>query len=55
MVGKIGTVRAGLNPIGTVFIHGELWKAKAVEDNIKKGVKVIVVGVEGLMLVVKAI
>ncbi len=37
---------------GTVFVHGELWKAKALED-IKKGDEVEVAKVEGLTLFVK--
>jgi len=31
MTGEIGTARTDLHPFGTVFVHGELWEAEAVE------------------------
>lgn len=39
---------------GKVFVHGELWDAYSSEDIIKSGSEVVVTGVEGLKLIVKA-
>jgi len=38
--------------IGYVKVRGEYWKARAL-DNVKRGSKVFIVGVEGDVLVVK--
>jgi membrane-bound serine protease (ClpP class) len=44
MVGEIGTARTDLAPEGKVFVHGELWEAKAVEP-VSAGEKVRIVEV----------
>jgi membrane-bound serine protease (ClpP class) len=50
MVGEIGTARTDLSPAGTVFVHGELWEAEAVEP-VRTGEKVKVIAVlEGLKI-----
>ncbi len=53
MLGKVGIARGGLDPEGSVFIMGELWKARAAKGRIAGDSKVRVVGVEGLTLVVE--
>ena len=50
LVGETGIVRETLAPDGQVAIHGELWRAVAVEPPIEAGTRVKVVGVEGLTL-----
>lgn len=49
MVGMKGVARTKLDPEGSVFVHGEIWKAVA-DETIKKGEKIKVVGVEDLTL-----
>jgi membrane-bound serine protease (ClpP class) len=52
LIGEIGVVREKLAPRGTVFVHGENWKAEA-SDQIEPGDKVEVVGVDRMVLRVK--
>jgi len=52
LVGEIGIVKKALTPEGKVFVHGELWKARAQKE-IDENVKVRVVSVENLMLEVE--
>jgi membrane-bound serine protease (ClpP class) len=47
MVGEIGVARTALGPDGKVFVHGELWNARA-QTAIAEGSRVRVRGVEGL-------
>lgn len=50
MIGETGTARTDLSPTGTVFVHGELWEAEAVEP-VRTGEKVKVIKVlEGLKI-----
>jgi len=51
MVGLKGVARSKLNPEGHVFVHGEIWKAKA-DQKVEKGEKIKVIGVEDLTLMV---
>lgn len=53
LIGMEGEARELLNPTGQIKIKGEIWKAKSIEGEIKKGEKVEVVGIEGLSLKVK--
>lgn len=51
MVGEIGYTRSQLDPLGQIFVRGEIWSAEAPEGEvIEKGVEVEVVDVRGLML-----
>jgi membrane-bound serine protease (ClpP class) len=52
LVGEVGIVKKALTPEGKVFVHGELWQAKAQKE-IGENVKVRVVNVENLMLEVE--
>jgi len=52
LVGEIGVVKKALMPEGKVFVHGELWNAKA-EKAIDENAKVRVVNVVDLMLEVE--
>ena len=55
LVGKVGVVRADLNPQGEVQVAGEAWSARPVEGEgpIMVGTRVEVVSIEGLKLRVK--
>jgi len=53
MVGSRGRVVSPLGPEGQVMIKGELWGAESADDDIDSGEKVMVVGQEGLKLIVR--
>lgn len=53
MYGEIGVVKQPLIPHGKVFIHGELWRAKASEP-LPEGTTVRVVAMRNLLLEVEA-
>lgn len=53
-VGTEGIARTALNPVGTVIVHGELWRARADEGRIAAGERVVVTGMRGLELDVAA-
>jgi len=54
MVGEIGIVQKALTPEGKVFVHGELWNARAKEP-LDEHVKVRVVKVVNLILEVESV
>ena len=53
LVGEIGETITDLNPGGQVRLHGELWNAIAIQPEIKRGMKVVVVKVENLTIKVR--
>jgi membrane-bound serine protease (ClpP class) len=54
LVGEIGVVKKALTPEGKVFVHGELWNARA-KDPIDKDAKVRIVQVVNLTLEVEPV
>ncbi|MBW2609485.1 MAG: NfeD family protein [Deltaproteobacteria bacterium] len=56
MIGTSGIAKDRLNPSGYIIVRGELWKAEVAEGDavIEKGEKVLVRGIQGLTLLVKA-
>ncbi|HKY59509.1 MAG TPA: nodulation protein NfeD [Gemmatimonadota bacterium] len=55
LVGERGRVTARIDPVGTVgtvSVHGELWRARA-EEPIEAGAEVVVAAVDGLTLTVR--
>ncbi len=52
LLGESGVVTEMIDPEGLIFVHGEYWRAKAGE-RLEPGEKVVVTGVEGLLLEVK--
>jgi membrane-bound serine protease (ClpP class) len=54
LVGEIGIVKKALTPEGKVFVHGELWNARAREP-LDEDVKVRVVKVVNLILEVESV
>ena len=55
LLGEIGETISPLEPDGEVKVHGEIWKAASVEDNIASGSKVAIVGMENLKLKVRKV
>jgi len=54
LVGEIGRVRIDLSPAGKVFLHGEIWNARA-SRHLAAGDKVRVVAVRGMELEVEPV
>jgi membrane-bound serine protease (ClpP class) len=50
--GQVGQVRSALDPIGSVYVGGELWTARA-EKPVAEGKLVRVIDLDGLMLTVE--
>jgi membrane-bound serine protease (ClpP class) len=46
LIGQVGTVRQTLDPIGLVFVHGELWRARTDGEPIPPGRQVRVEGLD---------
>jgi membrane-bound ClpP family serine protease len=53
MVGTRGKARSPLNPEGQVMIKGERWGAKSIDGDVNIGEAVMVVGQDGLQLIVR--
>lgn len=53
VVGHVGEARTDLNPKGSVFVDGALWKATSESGDIASGEQVEVVAMEGLKLRVR--
>ncbi len=53
MIGLVGRAQTRIAPEGTVFVRGELWRARSYME-IAEGEAVRVTGVEGLTLAVEA-
>jgi len=54
MIGALGVAQTDLAPGGKIWIHGELWEARAAE-RISQGTRVRVREMEGLTLVVEPV
>jgi membrane-bound serine protease (ClpP class) len=53
LIGQVGVVRQALDPVGLVFVHGELWRAKTNGEPVAPGEQVRVEGLDdGLTLTV---
>jgi membrane-bound ClpP family serine protease len=55
MVGSKGKAVSPLDPEGLVKIKGELWRSSSARGRINAGEEVIVVGQEGLKLIVRRV
>ena len=54
VMGSVGSVRRPLEPVGSVYVAGEEWSARAPEGMaLGRGAPVRVVGIDGLMLIVE--
>ena len=52
LIGEVGIVREKLAPRGSIFVHGETWKAEA-DDEIGSGDRVEVIGIDRMVLRVR--
>lgn len=55
MIGETGEAREELNPLGMVFLHGELWQAESVSGKISWGEKIRVKSMRGFKLFVEKV
>ena len=55
MIGLRGKVVEPLTPLGLIKVGDEYWKAKAIGGNINAGEDVEIVGLDGLLLIVKPV
>jgi membrane-bound serine protease (ClpP class) len=53
MIGEIGEALSELNPVGSVRVRGEIWKAKTGGDIIHAGQKIKVTALQNLTLQVE--
>jgi membrane-bound serine protease (ClpP class) len=54
VMGQVGEVRTALDPLGSVYVGGELWTARA-EAPVGEGRQVRVIGLDGLILTVEPV
>jgi membrane-bound serine protease (ClpP class) len=52
LLGEVGEAASDLSPEGKVFVHGEFWNARG-RTEIRRGSRVRVVGIQGMMLEVE--
>ena len=53
LIGQVGVVRQPLDPVGLVFVHGELWRAQTNGEPVEPGQSVRIEGLDdGLTLIV---
>lgn len=55
MIGKTGEAKEELNPLGMVFLNGELWQAESLSGEIKQGERIRVKSVKGFKLFVEKV
>jgi len=55
MIGETGEAKEELNPLGMVFLHGELWQAESVGGSIPSGGKIRVRSMKGFKLFVEKV
>jgi membrane-bound serine protease (ClpP class) len=55
LIGEKGIAISDLKPEGEIKIHGEYWKAEAVDSEILKGDEIVVLSLENLKLKVKKV
>ncbi len=55
LVGQLAVARSDLDPVGTVFLKGELWQAVTSEGRVSRGEQVEVLEVDGFKLHVRRV
>ena len=55
MMGEIGVAKEELNPLGMIFLHGELWQAESLSGAIHPGEKIRVKSMHGFKLFVEKV
>jgi membrane-bound serine protease (ClpP class) len=53
IVGETGIAFSNLKPDGEIKVHGEIWNAESIDDEIKRGEEIIVTKIINLKLFVK--
>ncbi|MDT8324854.1 MAG: NfeD family protein, partial [Bacteroidota bacterium] len=53
MIGERGAVRDPIDPVGSVSVHGEIWRARSESGPIASGATVRVIALDNLTLVVR--
>jgi membrane-bound serine protease (ClpP class) len=54
MIGEVGFARNALDPIGQVFVHGEIWSGESADGStVRAGEEIEVIDINGLMLKVR--
>jgi membrane-bound serine protease (ClpP class) len=54
LIGEIGVTNTPIDPIGEVFVHGEIWYAES-DEKIEKGDKIEILSIDGMKLKVKKV
>ena len=52
LIGAIGYARTDLDPVGTVFVYGERWRARTAGETIRRDELIRVTGIDGFELIV---
>jgi len=55
MIGLHGKTTTPLTPEGTVKVRGEYWKARSIANTVELNQEIVVVGLEGLKLLVRQV
>jgi membrane-bound serine protease (ClpP class) len=55
LVGQLAVARSDLDPVGTVFLKGELWQAVVSEGSVRRGEQVEITEVSGFKLIVRKV
>lgn len=55
MIGETGEAKDEINPLGMVFLHGELWQAESLSGPIQMGEKIKVKSMKGFKLFVERV
>lgn len=55
LVGQLAVARSDLDPVGTVFLKGELWQAVVSEGSVRRGEQVEITEVSGFKLSVRKV
>ena len=55
IIGETGVALDNLYPTGSVLVHGEIWTAEVSGQNVEKGQKIRVTGIDNLRLKVELI
>jgi len=55
MIGEMGEAQEDMNPLGMVFLHGELWQAESLSGIIQKGERIRVKDMKGFKLFVEKV
>jgi membrane-bound serine protease (ClpP class) len=55
LIGKFGQTIEALQPLGSVKVNGEIWKAESLSGSISENEKIVVKGIKNLTLYVEQV